>query len=171
MKDRIINTALVILAACILFLCAVGCKVQAPIARTDTVTKTVISEVIRDTTVYITDSAGFRAALICDSMGQIRVKQVEQYYAGLFVKPKIVIKDNFIKVDCRIDSGAVYVAWKQRTEATEQTITTVTVPPPVNYVTGWQYAQIYMGRLLMALILIYVGIKVLKRYTSLKLPI
>lgn len=171
MKDRIINTALVILAACVLFLCAVGCKVQAPIARTDTVTKTVISEVIRDTTVYIVDSAGFRAALICDSLGQVRVKQVEQYYAGIFVKPKIVIKDNYVQVDCKIDSGAVYVAWKQRTETTEQKVTTVKVPPPVNFITGWQWAQIWAGRLLMALVLIYVGIKVLKRYTSLKLPI
>jgi len=171
MKDRIINTALVILAACILFLCAVGCKVQAPIARTDTVTKTVITEVLRDTTVYIVDSAGFRAALECDSLGQVRIRQIQDYYAGQFVKPKVIIKDNYVQVDCKIDSGAVYVAWKQRTETTEQKVTTVKVPPPVNYVTGWQYAQIYMGRLLMALVVIYAGIKGLKRCTSLKLPI
>lgn len=168
MKDRIINTALVILAACVLFLCAVGCKVQAPIARADTVTKTVIQEVIKDTTVYITDSAGFRAALECDSLGQVRIRQIEQYYAGQFVKPKVIVKDNWLKVDCKIDSGAVYVAWKQRTETTEQKVTTVKVPPPVNYVTGWQWAQIWAGRLLIALVVVYAGIKLLRRYTSFK---
>jgi hypothetical protein len=171
MKDRITLPAFAVFLTCILFLCAVGCKVQAPIASTDTVTKTVIQEVLRDTTIYIVDSAGFRAALECDSMGQVRIRQIQDYYAGQFVKPKVIVKDNWLRVDCRIDSGAVYVAWKQRTETTEQSVTTVKVPPPVNYVTGWQWAQIWAGRLLIALVVIYVGFKVLKRYTSLKLPI
>jgi hypothetical protein len=164
MKDKK-DWQIILLSACLFALCLAGCKTQAPIARTDTVTKTVIQELVKDTTIYLTDSAGFRALLECDSLGQVRVKQIQDYYAGQFIKPKVVIKDNYVTLDCKIDSAGVYVYWKERHESKEQTITTVNVVKE-NYVTGFQWAQIWAGRVFVLLLLLYVAYRVLKRYTA-----
>jgi hypothetical protein len=163
--EQVRNLAIIALLAAILFLCS--CKTQAPLARTDTVRQVVIKEVLHDTTVYLTDSAGFRALLECDSLGKIRVKQIQDFYSGQFVRPKIVVKDNYVNVGCVIDSGAVYIAWKER-NVSESLKTSQTIVQKVNYITGFQWAQIWAGRLLIVLVLIYAGVKVLRRYTGIK---
>jgi hypothetical protein len=137
--SHLLYAALVLL---ILVLVFNGCKTTSEIAQSDTITKTVVIETIRDTTVYISDSSGFRALLECDSLGQVRVKQITDFYAGQFVKPTIVIKDNFVNVACKIDSGAVYVAMKNRYESKEVYASTVVIEK-VNYLTWWQWFQVY----------------------------
>ena len=167
MKTRQIDLWLFLWLAA-LILIAASCKTQAPIARNDTITKTVIQEVLKDTTVYVYDSAGFKALLECDSLGQVRVKQIQDFYAGQFIKPTVIVKDNYVTLDCKVDSAAIYVTWKERNETTEQAVTIVKVDR-VNYLTSWQHAQVWAGRLLFALVLIYAGFKLLRRYTSLKI--
>jgi hypothetical protein len=169
MPEWVRTLLIVLFAAVILFFCMAGCKVQAPIARTDTIKTTLIKEVIKDTTIYITDSAGFRAALECDSLGQVRIRQIQDYYAGQFVKPSVVVKNNYLKVDCKIDSGAVVVRWKETHKETNQVINTVKVDR-VNYLTGWQWFFEYMGYIFMGFIVLFLAYKIIKRYTSLKLP-
>jgi len=143
------------------------CRQIAPLASTDTVQQTIIREVVRDSTIYLTDSAGFRAALECDSLGRIRIKQIEDFYAGQFVKPKIIIKDNYVKLDCKIDSGRVYLSWKEK-HTSESLKTSQTVIQRVNYLTGWQWFQLWTGRILLIALLIFAGVKAVKLYLKLK---
>ena len=168
-KHTWIDLAIVAFVTILLMLFFVSCKTQAPIARTDTVTKTIIKERVRDTTIFITDSAGFRALLECDSLGQVRVKQIQDFYAGQFVKPKIVIKDNYIKLDCQIDSAKIFLMWLRRDTLYSVRSSSVVIQKE-NYITGFQWFQIWSGRVFFALLMVFLGVKVLKRYTGLKLP-
>lgn len=138
------------------------------IASRDTVERVVIKERVRDTTVYITDSAGFRAALKCDSLGMIHIQEIKDYYNGQFVRPKVVIRDNWLKVDCKVDSASIYLSWKER-DTTRITRTNTVVQQRVNYLTSWQTFQVWCGRILFCLILIYIGVKLVRRYTGIKL--
>ena len=149
MKKQPTDLVIIALGAILLFLCLYACKPIPVISRSDTVTKTIVKEVLRDTTIYISDSAGFRALLECDSLGAIRVKQIEQYYAGQFVKPKIIIKDNFVNVTCKIDSAKVAISWNERHTVHSEVINTVVVEK-INYVTGFQWFQIWTCRVLLA---------------------
>jgi hypothetical protein len=144
----------------------VGCSRSVPVASSDTIVRTVIRDRVKDTTIYITDSAALYAYLECDSLGNARIKEIEQFYAGRVVQvPKIVIKNNWLKSVCVVDSAAVYVAMKlSDTTRTEKVSTVITVKE--NYLTGWQWAQVWAGRLLILIVLIYVGYRLIVR----KLP-
>ncbi len=152
---------IILLAACLFFLCS--CRTQIPIARADTVTKVLIKERVHDTTIYVTDSAGFKALLECDSLGMVRVKQIQNFYAGQFVRPKVVVKDNYIKLDCKVDSAKIYASWKER-DTVKVTSTSQTIVVKENYITGFQWAQIWAGRVFILLVLLYAGFKALKLY-------
>lgn len=159
---------LMFVMALILLLMLSGCKPCNNVASSDTITRIEVKELVRDTTVYITDSSGLRAYLECDSLGRLRLKQITDYYAGQFVRPEVVIKDNYVKVDCKIDSGRVYVAWKERHEKTQQTVTTTKIVKE-NYITGWQWFQIWVGRIGLFLLILAAAFFVAKMYF--KLPI
>lgn len=73
------------------------------------------SIVIRDTAIIVEkDSASLKALLECDSLGQVRLKELLSYKGE---KAKIlppVIKNNIIKIICEVDSFAVYAHLKDR---------------------------------------------------------
>jgi hypothetical protein len=153
----------------LILLISTSCKTVAPVASINTITKDSIIYVSKDTTVYITDSAGFKAFLECDSLGRIRIKQIQDFYAGQFVKPKIIIKDNYVKVDCKVDSAKVYVTWKEKHQITTSSTSTVQIDRQ-NYLTGWQWFQVWCGRIGIGLLLIIAVIFVIKTYTKLQIP-
>lgn len=134
---------------------AAGCRTTQPTSQiSEHVTvKTEIKEVLRDTTIFLTDSAQVRALVKCDSQGNAYLAEITALRLGKFARPRIRLNSNVMTLDCIVDSAAVYVAWHQRYERRE-TDTTVskTVQVPVNYVTKWQNAQMWMGRILMILI-------------------
>lgn len=141
---------IILLAALLFLLCLYACKCPPQIASSDTVRNSNIQIIPHDTTVYLNDSARLRALLYCDSIGQVKIRQIQDYYAGQWIKPKVVIRDNYLNVDCKIDSAAIVVRWNERHETTSNIIHTVTVPPAVNYVTGFQWFQIWLARILLA---------------------
>lgn len=94
--------------------------------------------------VYVTDSSGLRALLECDSLGNVRVKEIEDYYAGrLIEKPKIEIRDKYIYVKCEIDSGAVMV--KLLEKYIKQVRVVVIQKPPVMKMNGVQTFLAWTG--------------------------
>ena len=156
-RDQIRECSIWLFVALLLLLFfLVSCNRSIPVASSDTIVRTVIRDRVKDTTIYLTDSAGLMAYLECDSMGQAKVKFIEDYWAGQFSKvPKVVIRNNWLKADCRIDSAAVYVAMKLSDTTNYTRIETVKVVKE-NYLTPWQWAQVWAGRLLMILGLISV---------------
>ena len=155
----------------LLFILVVSsCKTIVPTASVTTITKDSIVYIPKDTTVYLTDSAGFRALLECDSLGEIRIKQIKDYYAGQFVKPKIIIKDNYVSVDCKVDSAKIYVAWKEKHEIITTSSVTVKVDRQ-NYLTGWQWFQVWCGRVAMVVIGVVLIIFIIKTYTKIQIPL
>lgn len=135
---------------------AAGCRTTQPSSQTaEKVTvKTEIKEVLRDTTIFLTDSAQVRALVKCDSQGNAYLAEITALRLGKFARPHIKLNSNVMTLDCIVDSAAVYFAWHQRFERLE-TDTTVskTVQVPVNYVTRWQRAQIWLGRVMIVLLI------------------
>lgn len=166
-RDQIQECSIWLFVALLLALFCLGsCTRSIPVASSDTIVRTVIRDRVKDTTIYLTDSAALYAWLECDSLGQARIKEVEQYYQGRVVQvPKVIIRNNWLKADCRIDSAAVYVAMKLSDTTRTEKIETVQVVKE-NYVTPWQWAQIWAGRLLMLIVVVYVGYRLIVR----KLP-
>jgi hypothetical protein len=76
-----------------------------------------IREVVRDTTILLpADSSMVRALLECDSLGQVRIKEISELRAGLKSTPKIKIIDNYIELECKVDSQQIYLYWQDRYE-------------------------------------------------------
>ena len=78
----------------------------------ETEIKTEYIETVKDTTIYITDEAYFRAYLECDSMNRVVIKELENK-AGKLIKQDVKYIDKYITVQAEIDSQAVYISWKE----------------------------------------------------------
>lgn len=81
----------------------------------------------KDTTIWVpADSSWLKALLKCDSTGNVYIAELAGYKAGKNVQaPKIVVRDNYIEVRCRVDSMAVYARMKDRFFYREQTSSTI----------------------------------------------
>ena len=144
----------------LLFMFAIftACRTLKPpqiIERTTSIHDTV--EKVRDTMIKIpADSAWLKALLECDKNGQIHIKQLTDYIAGIKMKPpEIQIKDNIITIKAKVDSTAVYAALKDRYVTSKETAYKEK-KVEVNFLTGWQWAQVYAGRLLLLIGLIFI---------------
>lgn len=107
---------------------------------------------------YITDSTAIMALLECDSLGMIRVKSVEDYYAGRLVQvPEILIRDNYITAKCRIDSGAVMM--KLLEKYVNQVRVVVQQKPPIttNILKGYQVFLIWTGGIMLVVLLSFLA--------------
>lgn len=155
MKDRHIETATV---AAILLLVALfflgGCK---PPPQIVTETKTEYREVVRDTTIYLSDSGFLYAWIECDSAYQAKLAEVVPI-PGKFIETKIVLKDRVLKVSAIVDSAEVYARLKDRYNKETKTETVIVKE---NYVTGFQSFQIWAGRILLALLLVFIALRML----------
>jgi len=129
----------------------VSCRTVKPPGLIEITTKVHDTiEKVRDTTIIIpADSSWLKALLECDANGKISIKKLTDYWAGKSLKPPTIeMQDNYILVKAKVDSVAVYAALKDRyytskeTQYKEKTV-------EVNFVSGWQWAQIWAGRLLM----------------------
>lgn len=92
----------------------VGCATQKHASSTetshkkDTVTVEKIEYVEKEIIKSVPDSASMQALLECDSLGQVYIKQLLDYQSGKYIKPKIKLVDNIIKVEAKVDSMAIY---------------------------------------------------------------
>jgi hypothetical protein len=129
-----------------------------------TETRTEYKEVIRDSTIYLSDSSMLYAWLECDSVGQAHIREIAELRAGKMVFPEVIIKNNYLKTVCKVDSFQVFVRLKDRYTVKEE----VKKPPPerVNYVTGFQWFQIWAGRVLIVILIIAGILKLIRMKTG-----
>lgn len=142
---------------------SISCTRKAVPASSDTIISTVVHERIKDTTIYLTDSSYFYAYLWCDSVGEVRVREIEAYYAGRVVEvPKVVVRNNYLKAECKVDSAAVYLAMKL-SDTTRYEAISRTIVQERNYLTGWQWAQVWWGRIAAILVALVVSYLIVRR--------
>jgi hypothetical protein len=109
-----------------------------------------------DSTIYITDSAGITAQLECDTAGIVKIKAIRDMYSGQWIKPSVVIRDNFLTAKCVVDSGKVAAGY---IEKNFKSIRVKVVNIETNIIKPWQWAQIWAGRLLILVSALFASIK------------
>ncbi len=111
-------------------------------------------EKAHDSTAYTpADSAWLKALLECDSAGNVLLKQITDLQLGHHVKPGINVTGNVLTVNCKVDSMAVYLRWKDRFESSvTESKASKTYVFMKNYVTNGQVFQMYCGRAFLALL-------------------
>ena len=116
--------------------------------RNDTV------ELIRDSIYTIPpDSAWLMALLECDSTGNVLLKQITDLQLGHRIKPGITLTNNKLTVNCKVDSMAVYLSWKERhIKTSRDSKVSKTYVVQWNYLTNSQVFQMYCGRAFLALL-------------------
>ncbi|HMO63301.1 MAG TPA: hypothetical protein PKC39_14545 [Ferruginibacter sp.] len=135
-------------------------------AESDSTTHTAISstvaEIVKDSLIYIpADSAWLHALLECDSNGKVLLKKILGYEAGRQAAiPAVSIENNRLDVKNRVDSQAIYIAWKER-HSSKDSVTvvtktkTVTITKPVRYNTWYDNFFIYTGKLALIILVLY----------------
>lgn len=128
----------------------VSCKSASvfPPTKTETSSTVTIKEVVRDT-VFETqkDSSYYKAWLECQE-GKVVIKSKPKKTKGKYLEPpKVIIKDNYITVDCEAEAQKLFAQWKDIYRATNlQTVITNTVEVE-RQLTWWQKFQIWCGRI------------------------
>lgn len=104
----------------IIIIMLISCRTAKPVVTTTSDKKDSSSQAIEETSVdkiAMPDSALIRALLKCDSLGNVYIAEISQFKAGGQVKPEIIIRDNYIKVTCKVDSMLIYQTYTQRFSA------------------------------------------------------
>jgi hypothetical protein len=126
-------------------------------------TNTSVIETLRDTGFYTKSDTGMVIAMLkCDSLGNVYVSRIIALEGALNSQdPTIDISDNILKVVMPVDSFAIYAKLKDRYIITSK-LELKTVVKEVYLLTGWQWFQIWLGRILSILLLlaiVYIFIK------------
>jgi hypothetical protein len=161
MKNSIIRSLLSFL---ILFVVLVGtltaCKSKSVLPPTKTeVTSTItIKEVVRDT-IFETkkDSSYYKAWLECKD-GKVIIKNQPKTAKGKYLQPpKVIIKDNYLDVECEAEAQKLFAQWKDIYKNSEQK-TETTIPVEVERkLTFWQSFQIWCGRIFLVITLFIIA--------------
>ncbi|MCC8146447.1 MAG: hypothetical protein LIO93_08440 [Bacteroidales bacterium] len=128
-------------------------------------TITDVREVLRDSIIRVpADSSLVKALLECDSVGNVYMKQVLDYEKGEKLNlPEVLLESNIITVTATVDSLDIYIAWKEKYETTNTTETVQPMEIYTNVLTGWQWFQIWCGRILILFIALVALVKLLTR--------
>lgn len=167
---KTVNTFALLILLCVLL---TGCcrKIAAPMVTEKTVIKDSIVEIIRDSLIVIpADSSLVKALLECDSVGNVRLKELLSYKAGQNIKPPtIIIKDNVLTALSATDSVNIYLALKDRYQySVQENDKTIKEIVEVNRLTRWQSFFIVLGRISSVLIIFAIGFCSLRIYRKLK---
>lgn len=124
-----------------------------------------VIEHVRDTVIVIeSDESMIQALLECDSVGQVRMRELKEYQAGSRLPPPALhLKDNILTASASCDSLSIYLQLKDRYErhisAHEQTsVQTI----EVNRLTWWQKMWMRVGQGLTFLLMLLAAFKIRK---------
>jgi hypothetical protein len=123
--------------------------------KTDTVTRTDYIETLKDTMIYLTDSAFAQLYFECDKNGDVLLKKIMELQSGHYINPKVIFKDKILYVNCNIDSAGILLHYKNILIKDFQKINN-TVIVKENYFTKWQSFQIWVGRIFMILLILLI---------------
>ncbi len=109
-----------------------------------------VKETVRDTFIDVrSDSSSIAALLECDSLGQVRLKQLQDIKTGSKLKPPILaLNNNILAAKCEVDSYLVYLSLKD-IYTSDSSVNVEIKEIPINHLTGWQWYQVWMGRIFM----------------------
>lgn len=143
----------------LILLVMTSCKSKANLVRSEVITDSII-ETVKDTVIQVAkDSSSYEAFLECKD-GMINVKSISKTSSGRKLKtPKVTIENNVLKVDCEAEAEKKFFAWKEKFL---KSFKVSTIPVITNELTWWQQTQIYIGRLLFIVLLMWILILVLK---------
>jgi hypothetical protein len=124
------------------------------------ITKDTILETLHDTVFSIAkDSSYYKALLECQN-GKVVVKEVRKTKSGRkLTTPKVVIQDNQLNVDCTTEAETLFASWKSTFIKSYKEINK---PIITNELTWFQKTQIYIGRFLMIIVLLFILLKLFK---------
>lgn len=135
-------------------------------------------EKVRDSVVYaLPDESLLEMLVRCDSLNQAHVSEIISLKNGRrLVAPSVRIDSNRITINCKVDSLAVYYRISERfsrvdtsyKHVAETTKTSLKAVVPDCTPTGWQWFQIWLGRILLILVLGRIIYKFLKSKLSLR---
>jgi len=132
--------------------------------QADTVIKDSIVERIRDSTIYIDADTSVLNALLKCAGDKVKLVEILHYTQGKLAKlPIIHIKDNILYVKCTIDSLAIYFQWREK-DVFRSLKTSHVYVKITNELTGWQWFQIWCGRILWMLAGLFIVWIVIKKY-------
>lgn len=125
------------------------------------ITKDSISVMVKDTTFTVAkDSSSYAAQLQVDTKGTISIKQVNETKPGRKLEaPKVTIKNNQLIVDCVAEAEKLFASWK---ETFIKSYKENQVPIITNELTWLQKTQIYIGRTLLAILVIWLLLHLFK---------
>jgi hypothetical protein len=139
---------------------------------------TTITKQVHDTVLVVkADTVRIAAKLEVDSVGRVQLAKGSWQKAkqtigkettpaiGRANEPKVTIDDNnMLYVECDCDSAAIRFGWIETT--TKDSTATTIVPPPViieKPISKWRWVQIWLGRIFLFLILLYLLLFILKK--------
>lgn len=154
-----------------LFVVLVGtltaCKSTSVSLPTKTeVTNTITTkEVVRDT-IFETkkDSSYYKAWLECQD-GKVIIRDKPKTVNGKYLQPpKVIIKDNYISVDCEAEAQKLFAQWKDIYRENLKSVLTTNTVEVERQLTWWQNFQIWCGRVFLAIALFTVVKFLIKFY-------
>lgn len=142
----------------------VSCRSPKPVLSEEKVKTITLKEILHDTVFKIEkDSSSFRALLECQN-GKVVLKNVTQAEPGRTLKsPKVRLENNKLLIDCELKKQELYAFWKSQ-QVKEVEVKTVQTTKFVNYLTFWQKVQIWLGRILLLVLVYYIGKFILRFY-------
>lgn len=137
----------------LLAIITVGCAPAKKTVTTSTNNKVdsiIICETVRDTIVTVqADSSTLKALLECDSLGQVRMRELLEYKAGERTQPpQVIIHDNVLTASSKVDSVAIYLTLKDTYEKhvrENESIRIEIIEKEVNRLTWWQSLWYRLG--------------------------
>ena len=166
MKKNDIIQIVGIVIAVVLCLAMFGCKTPQPIVQTE-VKEVLVERTITDTIVTIApDSASIRALLICDSVGNVLVKELEEAQGknvALQAQLKQTNKGTALVIDCKADSLQVLVD-KYKEELSQVSDNKQVDTIEVKYIPSFVKWLAWIGAASILLAVLWVVLKVYKKF-------
>lgn len=150
-----------------ILLIVISCRSPKPIQNENKIQTITITETLHDTIFKIAkDSSSYNALLECLN-GKVVLKNVIQAEPGRTLKsPKVRLDNNTLQVDCNLKEQELYAAWKSK-QVKDVLEKTITITKFVNHLTFWQKVQIWLGRILLIILLFFIGRFLYKIYKPL----
>jgi len=143
----------------------ISCKTSVPVKEIPVRTETVIRERLVPIKIPA-DSAVLAALLECDSMNHVRLVEINELKSsGIESGFNFVPNDlgqSLLNYKTKTVHDTVYLPAKDSIVYKDVPIV-VEVPVEVNILTGWQWFQIWAGRIFLFIIISYLAYKFLKK--------
>jgi hypothetical protein len=148
-----------VLICCIAILLMASCGSKKRAIQKEITSDTII-ETLHDTLFSVEKDSSFYNALLECQNGKVVIKEVTNTGSGRKLKtPKVVVQDNKLKVDCIAEAETLFAFWKSQYIKNYKG---VEIPVVTNELTWFQKTQIYIGRIVMFVLVLWILLKLFK---------